>query len=512
MIIGNPKGKSIPLGIIKAPRVRIAPSPTGPFHIGTARTALFNLLFARKNGGSFVLRIEDTDVERSEKKWEKDIIDSLKWLGIEYDEGPDVDGKEGPYRQSERTDIYKKYLEKLLKDEKAYQCFCSQDELEEEKQYLMSIGQSAKYSGKCSRLSEKEIKKNLTDKKLFVIRFKISPKKVKFKDLIRGEVEFDGSLIGDIVIAKDINTPLYNFAAVVDDYEMKITHVIRGEDHLSNTPKQILIQKALGFKSPEYAHLPLILGPDRSKLSKRHGDTSVSEYKERGYLPESLVNFMALLGWNPGTDREIFSLNSLIKEFSLEKVQKGGAVFNIKRLYYLNGFYIRQRSIEKLTDLCIPYLEKAKLIKKENNEHFKIVETGESITKEQLGDIILLYQERLKEISEITQLIDFFFKDKLKYKKELLGWKEMSNEEIIKSLDNLGKVLSDIKEDDFNKGNLENILMTVASATGDRGRVLWPMRVALSGKEASAGPFEIAEVLGKEKVLKRIKEARELVK
>ena len=299
---------------IKKLRVRIAPSPTGPLHIGTARTALFNYLFAKKHNNSFILRIEDTDLERSDSKYEKDIIDGLKWLGIEWDE---------LYKQSKRTKTYEKYLKKLLDSGHAYE-----DE---------------------------------------IIWFKNPKKKVVFDDLIRGRVEFDSSLFDDFSIAKDLKTPLYNFAVVIDDYEMKISHVIRGEDHISNTPKQILIQEALGLPAPNYAHLPLILGPDKTKLSKRHGAVSIIDYKEQGYLPEALINFMALLGWSaqggPGNDRELFSVKELIKEFSLEKIQKGGAIFNIEKLDWFNGHYIRQLSLDKLTEMCTPYLIESGLIK-----------------------------------------------------------------------------------------------------------------------------------------------------
>jgi nondiscriminating glutamyl-tRNA synthetase len=345
-------------------RVRIAPSPTGPLHLGTARTALFNFLFARKYQGIFILRIEDTDVERSKPEFEKDIIENLKWLGIEWDEGPDVGGDFGPYRQSQRKEIYKKYLEKLLAEGKAYYCFCTKEELESERQYQLSIGQAPRYSGKCANLKKEEVEKYLKEGKPSVIRLKVPTKKIEVEDLVRGKIEFDSSLIGDFIIAKNFSYPLYNFACVVDDYEMRISHVIRGEDHLSNTPKQILIQEALGFPRPKYAHLPLILGPDRSKLSKRHGAVSISEYRKQGFLPEALVNFIAFLGWHPKTERYIYSLPALIKDFSLEKIQKGGAIFNIKRLEFLNGFYIRQKSIEKLTELCLPYLIESKLIEK----------------------------------------------------------------------------------------------------------------------------------------------------
>ncbi len=513
-------------------RVRLAPSPTGFLHLGTARSGLFNYLFAKKHQGTFVLRIEDTDKERSKPEYERDIIENLKWLGIEPDEGPGIGGNYGPYRQSERREIYKKYLKKLFEENKAYYCFCSKEELEAHRQYQLSIGEAPRYSGKCANLSKETVDKYLAEKKPYVIRFRTPPKKVEFEDIIRGKVEFDASLIGDIVIAKSFTEPLYNFACIVDDFEMKISHVIRGEDHLSNTPKQILLQEALGFPRPKYAHIPLILGPDRSKLSKRHGATSITEYKKQGYLPEALINFMALLGWNPGTEREIFSLNPLIKEFSLEKVQKSGAVFNQKRLDFLNGFYIRRKSIEKLTELCLPYLIREGLITpyfterqyppaygaKEIVQRYKVSETGEEITIDKIKQIISIYQERMKKLSEISEFTDFFFKKEIIYDKELLKWKEMTEEELKTSLDRLYNILYKIDAESFERNYLADILLKEAenfsriiNKPGDRGYLLWPLRVALTGKKESAGPFEIAEILGKEKSLKRIKKAIELI-
>ncbi len=483
-------------------RTRFAPSPTGFLHVGSSRTALFNHLFAKKNKGSFVLRIEDTDTERSDPKFEKDILENLKWLGIDWDEGPDIEGDYGPYRQSQRLEIYTKYLEELLDNDKAYYCFCSEEELEAQRQYQMSQGLAPKYSGKCADLDKETVKRYLVEGKPSVIRFRIASKKVSFDDLIRGKVEFDTGLMGDTVIAKNLNTPLYNFAVVIDDFEMKISHVIRGEEHISNTPKQILLHEALGLPQPKYAHMPMILAPDRSKLSKRYGATAVSEYKKEGYLPEALVNFMAFLGWNPGDEREIYSMNSLVKEFTLENVQKSGAVFNVKKLDFLNGFYIRQRSPEKLTELCLPYFIEAGLVAEEKGEKFDL---------NLLQKIVSIYQGRLKKISEIVELTGFFFKENIVYDKSLLKWKEMSDKEIKNSLDKLEKILSKIKIGDWNKENLENALLPEAEKIGDRGSLLWPLRAALTGKEASAGPFEIAEILGREKTLKRIKQAKELL-
>jgi nondiscriminating glutamyl-tRNA synthetase len=515
-------------------RTRIAPSPTGFLHIGLAKTALFNYLFAKKHQGSFVLRIEDTDLERSDSAFEKDITENLKWLGLEWTEGPDIGGDYGPYRQSQRLKFYQKYLEKLLAEDKAYYCFCSEEELEAQRQYLLSLGKAPVYSGKCANLSKEEVKKNLAQGKPSVIRFRTPKKKIRFNDLIRGDLEFDSSLLGDIVIAKNLSAPLYNFVAAVDDLEMKISHVIRGEDHISNTPKQILIQEALGFNQPKYAHIPLTLNPDKTKLSKREGAVAISEYRKLGYLPEALINFMAFLGWNPGEDREIFSLASLVKEFSLEKMQKGPSLFNVKRLDFLNAFYIRQKSVERLTEACLPYLIEANLIKKvgegqnpgspeeaegteriglfeKEKSEYRTKETGEGISFDTLTKIITIYQERLKKLSEIAELTDFFFRDKLEYDKNLLKWGEMSEKEIKDSLERSEKLLSKVKLEDWNKENLENVLMPEAQKTGDRGYLLWPLRVALSGKQASAGPFEIAEILGKEKTIKRIKEAKSLL-
>ena len=515
-------------------RVRIAPAPTGLLHIGTARTALFNYLFAKKHQGVFIIRIEDTDQERSRPEFEKDILDSLKWLGINWDEGPDKEGDYGPYRQSERLNIYSKYLQKLLDDDKAYYCFCSKEELEAQKQYQMSIGQPPRYDGKCSELSKKEVEENIKKDKESVIRFRVPPKKVKFDDLIRGEIEIDTSLMGDIVIAKDLKNPLYNFAVVVDDHEMQISHVIRGEDHISNTPKQILLYEALDIPQPQFGHLPLILGTDRSKLSKRHGATSVGQYKKEGYLPEAMINFMAFLGWNPGTEREVYSLPSLIKDFSIDRIQKAGAVFNIKRLEFLNSFYIRQKTIEKLTQLCVPYLIEAgfigkigdnphkpdpatlKLFKGGERPEFMIKQTGEAISSETLQKIVSAYQERLIRLSDIVDLTDFFFKDKIDYEKDLLKWKQITDEQLGLSFDKLIGVLSEIKDDEWNKDGLESVLTPAAEDFGkeigqnNKGYLLWPLRVALTGKKASAGPFEIADILGKEKTLKRLQQAKKL--
>ena len=502
-------------------RVRIAPSPTGPLHLGTARTALFNYLFARKNNGKFILRIEDTDIERSEKKYEKGIINNLKWLGLEWDEGP--------YYQSQRQKTYQKYIKKLLDSDQAFWCYHTPEELAKEKEEQIKRGEGPRHICSYNKTQiPKHKSQNTNPKQKGVIRFHCPEGKVVFKDLIRGKLEFDGGLLGDISIARDEKIPLYNLGAVIDDYEMKITHVIRGEDHISNTPKQILIGQALGLPQSAFAHLPLILGPNRSKLSKRHGAVSVGWYKKEGYLAEALINFIALLGWNPGTTKEIFSLKELIKEFSLERVQKGGAVFNIQRLDWLNGHYIRQLNLEELTKKCIPYLEKTGLItaitSSENNVgakqsreklavsdngRFQITATDEIIDFDCLKKIVALEQERLKKISQIGEMTKFFFFDKIDYQPELLVWKKMPLKEVKKNLDILYEKLS--KMDKFNQKSLKETLMPLAEKYGS-GELLWPLRVALTGQKASPGPFEIAEILGKKKTLKRVQEAKDIIR
>jgi len=492
-------------------RTRFAPSPTGFFHIGSARTALFNYLFAKKYNGIFVLRIEDTDRERSKKEWEQDIQENMQWLGIDWQEGPNKPGPFAPYRQSERKQIYKKHLEQLLNEGKAYYCFCEQSELDAYRQSLISANKPPLYSGKCRDLPASQIKENIVNAKSYVIRFKMPAGKITFDDILRGPIATDSENFGDIVIAKNLDEPLYNFACVVDDFLMKITHIIRGEDHISNTPKQILLAQALGFTSPKFLHLPLILDQQRAKLSKRNPEimTAVSEYKKQGFLPKALINFLALLGWNPGNQQEIFSLETLINEFSPEKIQKSGAVFNPQKLEWINGMYIRQISLGHLTLLCLPYLINRGLLQEISPKEYKITATDEKITFEYLCQIVGLYQERLKKLSEISELADFFFKGNLTYGAELLIWKQTTDKELKSVLDKLTKLLSKIKPLDWSKQEIEKIIMPAAGKLKDRGKMLWPMRVALSGQKASAGPFEIAEVLGKEKTLQRVKEAKE---
>ncbi len=473
-------------------RTRFAPSPTGPFHIGSVRTALFNFLFAKKFDGEFILRIEDTDSKRSKPEYEKEIVEGLKWLNIHWNKGL--------YRQSERLDIYAKYLKELLNNGGAFYCFHSEEFLEGE----VGLAHYCEFK----RLPLEDLEKRLK-KESAIIRFKTPPDlEISFVDLIRGEIRFNSDALGgDFSLAKAENqnkfSPLYNFAVVIDDFEMNITQVIRGEDHISNTPKQILIQQALKLPRPKYAHLPLILGSDKSKLSKRHGTVSVGEYRERGYLPEALINFVAFLGWNPGIDKEIFSLEELIRGFDLNKVQKSGAIFNALKLDWFNGYYLRQLTLDELAKRVIPFLIKDGLI----DDNFS-AKGGPTSSWEYLKKILALEQPRLRKLSEIGERVSYFFKIP-KYKPELLVWRDMLFKDVVTSLKASLNAILEIGDVDFNQKNLEKMLLKEAerAKNKDKGRLLWPLRAALTGLEASPGPFEILEILGKKESLKRIEAA-----
>jgi len=495
------------------PRVRLAPSPTGPLHIGTARTALFNYLFARQNRGSFVLRVEDTDRQRSKKKWEKDILENLAWLGLDWDEGPDKGGPFAPYRQSQRIELYRPYIERLLKEEKAYYCFCTKEDLTAQKEYQASIGEPPRYTGHCRQIDPEEASQRVKKGEPAVIRLKTPTDQiVSFKDQICGKTDFNTSELGDFIIAKNLDEPLYNLAVVIDDFLMKISHVIRGADHISNTPKQILIAKALDLPQPEYAHLPLVLSPNRRKLSKREEVVAVSDYRNQGYLPQALMNFIILLGWNEGADREIYSLEELIDRFTLEKVQRSGGIFDSKRLTWMNGYYIRQESLPVLTRMCIPYLIKNNYLVEVPNgsKKYQIKETKEIVSLGYLEKIIGLYQERLKIVSEIPELVDYFFKKELKYQPELLIWKDKDKKEIKNALNRAIKGLSNLKRD-WSLEKINEALIQAADEIGDRGTILWPVRAALTGKENSASPFDVAYVLGAQKTLERLEKASKLL-
>ncbi len=468
----------------------MAPSPTGSLHIGTARTALFNFLFARQTGGAFVMRIEDTDTERSQKQFEDDIIDGLYWLGITWDEGP--------IRQSERLDIYETYIQQLLDNKKAFYCSHDPASLETEKKEQMA--------------SKSPLRHICTDRdatrKEGIIRLRNDATgEVVFDDSIRGKIIVKATELGDFSLAKNPRTPLFNFANVVDDYDMHISHVIRGEDHIPNTPRQILIQKALGFPDLTYAHLPLILGQDRSKMSKRDGATSIDAYRKLGYLPEALTNFIALLGWHAAGDREIFSLDELVQEFSLERVQKSGAVFDIEKLDWLNAEYIRKLPLSDISLRILPYLIEAGLV----IEHNGTCETkdGRIIDQNYLDRISRLETSRLKRFSEITDHVGFFF-DAPNYEGDLLRWKGKQEFGAIRqNIDEIEKTVRNIDSHDFTATLLKEAIMPIAEARG-RGDVLWPLRALLSGEPASPDPFDLMEVLGKDETLARILRAKNI--
>lgn len=478
----------------KPVRVRIAPSPTGYLHIGNARTAIFNWLFARKHKGVFILRIEDTDKERSKPEYERDIIEGLRWLGLNWgrtmtddsDNGENNDNEERAedfYRQSERTEIYKKYLEKLLEEKKAYWCFCSREELEEEKQAMMAQGMAPKYSGKCRQISNEDSDTRRAQGEQAVIRFKMPETIVEFDDMIRGKVKFDLKLSGDTVIAKDLEAPLYNFTVVVDDYEMEITHVIRGEDHLANTPKQIALQSALGFSEVIYAHLPLILSSDRSKMSKRVGDSALLDYRKKGYLPEAIFNFLTLLGWHPEDEKEVLDIEETVQKFNIRRVQKAGAVLNQEKLDWFNAYYIRTIPAEKLIEYMKDFVPIEWLREKEI--FLKALEVE---------------KERMRRLSDFKEMAHFFFEIS-DYPKELLRWGTLDDEKILGNL----KLSLDIF-DNYDVLEAETRIMEIANKIG-RGEILWPLRVAFSGLKASPGPFEIARVIGGPEAIKRLKTA-----
>jgi nondiscriminating glutamyl-tRNA synthetase len=380
-------------------RVRFAPSPTGQLHIGNVRTALFNWLFARQQGGKFILRIEDTDLERSEARYEAQLIDDLKWLGLDWDEGPDVGGPYPPYRQSDKMDVYRGYAERLIQEGKAYYCFCSAEELEREREQALKEQRQPIYSGKCRNLATAEAERRRAAGEAAAIRLRIPEHPIRFHDIVRGDVEFSNEVVSDPIIVRSSGMPVYNYVVVIDDADMKITHVIRGDDHISNTPKQVAVYEALGLPVPEFAHLSTILGPDRERLSKRHGATSMVNFREMGVLPEALMNYLALLGWAPsGGDREIFSKDELVKEFSLERVTPAPAIFDTNKLHWLNRHYIKQSPPERIRRLGAEFLEKAGLLPAGVNGQV-------SGWTQSLVDLLAPYVDQLGQLPEKAKII-----------------------------------------------------------------------------------------------------------
>ncbi|MFH2034122.1 MAG: glutamate--tRNA ligase [Candidatus Margulisiibacteriota bacterium] len=467
-------------------RVRFAPSPTGYLHIGGARTALFNWLFARKNKGTFILRVEDTDRTRSTQEALDAIYHGMEWLGLDWDEGPKADGNYGPYLQTERLDIYKKHIDLLLQEGKAYYCVCTPEELAHKRKEAEKKKEAPKYDQSCRTLSPDEFEKMKAEGKPYVVRFKMPQgRKIVVADMVRGDVEFNTDLLDDFVIMKSDGFPTYNFAAVVDDHLMEISHIIRGDDHLSNTPRQIVLYEAFGWDLPKFAHIPMILGKDKARMSKRHGATSVIVYRDMGYLPEAMLNYIARLGWGHKDD-EIFSRDELIEKFSLDGVTKSPAVFDMDKLNWLNGQYIRTALPERIFDLCEPLL----------------IEAYKTKDLEYMKRVVGLFLDRLVVIPDIVPLTEYFFKEDFPVDPKVEE-KYLKTEQAPRILSALKDRLS--KLDNFTKDEIEKVFKGLAEEMGVKlGVVIHPCRAALTGRKESPGMYDVVEVLGKERVIDRL--------
>ena len=475
-------------------RVRFAPAPTGLLHIGNARTALFNFLFAKRNQGKFVLRIEDTDLGRSTDISIDRIIEDLKWLGIFWEEGPDQDGSVGPYRQSQRVSIYREFADRLSQEGKSYKCFCSEERLEKLRKEQLSKGKMPRYDGRCRSLSKEEIAKMESSGLQPVLRFRVGAGPILFEDLIHGKMRFDSAGIGDFIIVRSDGMAAYNFACVIDDHLMQITHVIRGEDHLSNTPRQILLYQSLSWQSPLFAHHPLILGLDRSPLSKRHGATAVSQYRDEGFLPEALQNYLILLGWTPPSGQETLPLERMVEGFSIQAISRSAPIYNRKKLEWLNSFYIREREEEQLSKILIPYLQKAGIRIDQVDLHW-------------LNQVSGVLKENLVLLSQVEEYLGIFFDEKFFFedraKTMLLDSK---NREILHSVLNILKDSSEIGSNEEN-----SLLARLEKMTGYKGKDLFtPLRAAVTGKTKGPELVKTLPLIGRERIIKRLKMALEL--
>lgn len=489
-------------------RVRIAPSPTGPLHIGTARTALFNYLHARHVGGTFILRLEDTDVARSTVAFEKDILDGLHWLGLEWDEGPEVAGEpargpHAPYRQMERLPSYAAAAQRLLADDLAYPCYCTPEELAADRLAQEAAKLPPRYVGRCASLTHEERRAREAEGRSGALRFRVGEGVVAFDDIVRGHVEIDVSnLGGDFVIVRADGTPLYHFTVVVDDASMEVTHVIRGEDHLSNTPKHILLFRALGHDVPRFAHLPLILNPDRTKMSKRKAQTAVSDYIAQGFVREALVNYLALLGWSTGTEEEVLSLPEIVERFDIASVHKGGAVFDRERLEWLNGQWIRRLSADDLIDRLRPFIE-ADLV---------AGRIERMPTDEEVRALLPVIQERLPTLGAIGDLVGFLWVEEVDLDPALLvpkRWDVATTREAIAAA---RAVIADVGAVAFEADELEPPLRALAEARGWKaGDLFMTIRVAVTGRTATPPLFDTLVALGRDRVLARLDRALEVV-
>lgn len=475
-------------------RVRYAPSPTGHLHIGNARTALFNYLFARNQNGKFIIRIEDTDQKRNIEGGEESQLRYLKWLGIEWDESIDVGGEYGPYRQSERTEIYQKYTEELLEKGLAYHCYCTSEELEKEREEQQANSQMPRYSGKCRNLTAEQRAELEAEGREPSIRFRVpSNTEIKWNDIVKDEVSFDSEGIGDFVIVKKDGTPTYNYAVAIDDYLMKMTHVLRGDDHISNTPKQILVYEALGWTPPVFGHMTLIVNENRRKLSKR--DESIiqfiEQYKELGYLPEALFNFITMLGWSPVGEEEIFSKEQFIEIFDPARLSKSPALFDTSKLRWMNNQYMKQLDLDEVVALSVPHLVKAG----------KVEETRDAETEQWVRDLVALYQEQMSFGAEIVELTEMFFKKEIDYSEEAKA--VLAEEQVPEVLKAFAAEISSLEE--FSADEIKAATKAVQKATGQKGKKLFmPIRVATTGETHGPELPKAISLLGKETVLARL--------
>lgn len=477
-------------------KTRIPPSPTGFMHVGNLRTALFDYLLAKKHGGIFLLRIEDTDRERLVDGATESIIQTLAWAGIEPDEGPYLKngkllevGDNGPYVQSKRLSIYNEHIQGLLEQNHAYYCFCTKDRLDDLRQMQQANKQATGYDGHCRTLSVEEVKKRLEAGEQHVIRLKVpNTGKTEFTDLIRGTVSVENARIDDQVLMKADGFPTYHLAVVVDDHLMNVTHVIRGEEWVSSTPKHVLLYTMFGWELPAFAHLPLLVNEKKQKLSKRHGDVAVEDFIEQGYLPEALINFLAFLGWNPGDDREIMNLDELIQAFDVAKVSKSAAVFNREKLDWYNKQYMMNMNLDELTERAKPFFKKAGI--------------GD---EDMMRKAVALERSRANTLAELVDATAFLFADSLEYDRSLLAWKKSTYEDAKQKITELSQLLEAIPTGEWNQETLDaRIFKWIEKKAYGKGDVLWPMRVALSGEKHSPGPTEIAAALGKEGTIRRL--------
>ncbi len=482
---------------------RFAPSPTGMMHIGSLRTALYSYLWARHNGGKFILRIEDTDRERFVPGAVEQIIKTLKWAGLDYDEGPILtdanqvsqQGGNGPYIQSQRTAIYREHAERLIKDGHAYRCFCTKADLDAMRADQQQRGVPPMYDRRCLKLTDQQIQEKLQAKIPFVVRLKV-PRDgyTVFKDVVRKRVQFENKLVDDQVLLKSDGFPTYHLAVVIDDHLMGVTDIIRGEEWLPSTPKHIILYQAFDWSVPSYAHLPLLVDRERKKLSKRRGDVAVDDYIKKGYLKDALLNFITLLGWNPKTEEEIFNLPELVKRFDLIQVHKAAAVFDLEKLDWINGKYIRTLPPARVRELAEPYLCSVPGYD-EYRLNAKFVE-----------DALVLEQPRVKKLSDFPEAIGFFFSPKLEYDSAKIIWRKSDREKTVVALEKALTRLSSFPAGDFVKAKLEPAMLAFAKEQGiDNGTMFWPIRYCLSGKDHSPSPFEIMGVLGQPRSLERIK-------